>query len=269
MAEVIAPAAWHCIDIISDVHLQESESANFLAWQHHLENSPADALFILGDLFELWVGDDVLATHHEALHFEGRCIHALHACAQHFPVYVMHGNRDFLLGEQFLKASGAQALADPSVLDFAGERILLTHGDALCLSDTAYIAFRAQVRSNRWQSAFLAQPLPERLQAARDIRHQSDAGKQARQQAGQPWVDIDADESVRWLNAAHARHLIHGHTHEGQSHTIFGAQGAGQRHVLSDWHVGQAPARGDVLRLTRCSAREQALHVQRLPITAV
>lgn len=256
--EIKAPAAWTCVDIISDVHLQESEPANFLAWRNYLENTPADALFILGDLFEVWVGDDALnisheanlATRHEGLHFEDRCTRVLHYCAERVDVYVMHGNRDFLLGEQFFKNAGVQQLADPTVLVFGNERFLLTHGDALCLSDTDYMAFRARVRDSAWQREVLSKPLAERRQFARNLRSQSEARMMQQRAAGKPWTDIEPSEAARWLDAAHARHLIHGHTHEGHSHPILSAQGDGQRHVTSDWHVNEHPPRGDALRLS-------------------
>jgi UDP-2,3-diacylglucosamine hydrolase len=271
IAEIKAPAAWTCVDIISDVHLQESQPVNFLAWRHFLENSPADAIFILGDLFELWVGDDALsisaemnlATRHEGLHFEDRCTRVLHYCAERVQLYFMHGNRDFMIGEGFLKTAGAQGLTDPTVLAIGGQRILLTHGDALCLSDTEYLAFRAKVRDLAWQREVLTKPLAERRQFARNLRTQSELRLMQRSADGQPWIDIDQPEAVRWMDAAKTQHLIHGHTHEGRSHAITSAQGQGQRHVLSDWHLGEQPARGDAMRL---SVSDGQLEMRRVPI---
>lgn len=263
--EINAPAAWRCVDFISDIHLQESEPATFLAWRSYLELSPADAIFILGDLFELWIGDDCLGTavdgslieRHEGLHFEERCSRVLHFSAQQHNVYFLHGNRDFLLGQTSAKACGMQLLSEPSVLVFGGLRYLLSHGDALCLADEKYQEFRRMVRSPDWQEKFLATPLQERMSQARMMRMQSEARKKDMSAAGEPWIDIDPAAAVQWMDAANAQHMIHGHTHEGRDHTITSAQGRGTRHVLPDWHAnatrskhGASPSRGYALRLS-------------------
>jgi UDP-2,3-diacylglucosamine hydrolase len=259
--EINAPATWRCVDFISDIHLQESEPSNFLAWRSYLELSPADAVFILGDLFELWVGDDCLGTasdssliaRHEGLHFEERCSRVLHFSAQQHNLYFMHGNRDFLVGQSLAKTCGMQILSDPSVLVFGGIRYLLSHGDALCLSDEKYQEFRRMVRSPEWQQNFLATPLQERLQQARVMRMASEARKKDMQAAGEPWVDVDLAATVQWMDAANCQHAIHGHTHEGRDHAISTKQGRGTRHVLPDWHATASrsqPARGYALRLS-------------------
>jgi UDP-2,3-diacylglucosamine hydrolase len=267
--EIVAPPHWRCVDFISDLHLQESEPANFLAWRTFLERTPADAVFILGDLFEVWVGDDVLSTprdanliaRHEGLHFEDRCCRVLHYCAERSSVYFLHGNRDFLIGERFAQACGMQLLSDPSVLVFGGQRYLLSHGDALCLADTSYQAFRQQVRSAAWQQKFLETPLQERLQQARMMRTQSEARKQDMQTAGQAWVDIDGPTAAQWMDSARCLHFIHGHTHEGRDHPIQSAQGQGTRHVLPDWHAqGRAP-RGYALRLSLTAQGPSTQHI--------
>jgi UDP-2,3-diacylglucosamine hydrolase len=260
--ELHALPAWRSVDFISDLHLHESEPANFLAWRRYLETSSADAIFILGDLFEVWVGDDVLrvslgnagndlparnlVARHEGLQFEDRCSRVLHFCAQRKPVYFMHGNRDFLLSPAALKTCGMQLLPDPTVLSFGGLRYLLSHGDELCLSDTDYQQFRRQVRSPQWQADFLAHPLPKRQQIARDLRAQSEA----RKKAGGPWVDVDSAEAERWMQAAAADHMVHGHTHEGADHPITGSRSVGTRHVLCDWHADAMPPRAQALRLS-------------------
>lgn len=258
--EISAPPAWRCVDFISDLHLQEAEPANFLAWRNYLEHSPADAIFILGDLFEVWVGDDVLidssqmsqAERHRGLAFEDRCARVLHFSAQQRHLYFMHGNRDFLVGKGLAQACGMQILEDPSALIFGGQRYLLSHGDALCLADEPYQKFRTMVRSQEWQAHFLATPLQERLSQARAMRSASEARKQDMKNAGQAWIDIDQDAAVQWMDATQARHFIHGHTHEGRDHPITSKQGQGTRHVLPDWCVtasGAQPARGYALRL--------------------
>ncbi len=272
--ELIAPAHWQHIDVISDVHLHESEPANFLAWRRYLETTPADAILILGDLFEVWVGDDALhspqsVTRHEGIYFEDRCARVLHYAAQRKALYFMHGNRDFLLGSAALQACGLQLLPDPSVLTFGDVRYLLSHGDALCLDDTDYQAFRVQVRSPQWQAEFLNYPLQERIQMARSMRAQSEA----RKSQGGPCVDLAPQATTQWMNATTAHHMIHGHTHEGVDHSVTTAQGSGVRHVLCDWHAGAQPPRAQVLRMsyTKSGATSSSagqVGVQRLPIQA-
>jgi UDP-2,3-diacylglucosamine hydrolase len=256
--ELVAAPAWQRIDFISDLHLHESEPANFLAWQRYLHATPAEAIFILGDLFEVWVGDDVL--HHTGTSFEDRCISALKQCARSKALFFIHGNRDFLVDAKALQASGMQALPDPSVLTVGSARYLLSHGDALCLADTDYQQFRTQVRSPAWQAAFLAQPLATRTSQARTMRAQSEARKQ-----GAPaWVDLDPAETLRWMDSAKAQHMVHGHTHEGVDHPITSAQGPGTRHVLCDWHADASPPRAQVLRISHAPGAAPLL--QRLAI---
>jgi UDP-2,3-diacylglucosamine hydrolase len=268
--EMQAPKHWRCIDFISDLHLQTSEPANFLAWRNYLNHTPADAVFILGDLFELWIGDDVLTPHvhtdlqvrHMGLAFEDRCVRVLHHSAQSKALYFMHGNRDFLIGPDFSHATGMRILPDPTVLIVGTQRYLLSHGDALCIADTDYQSFRAQVRSPAWQQAFLAQPLAQRQAQALQMRAQSEA----RKQLGGPWVDVDLTQTRAWMDAAQAQHMVHGHTHEGVDHPIESKQGPGVRHVLSDWHADAQPPRAQVLRIT-VSPHAPAT-VQRLPLEA-
>jgi UDP-2,3-diacylglucosamine hydrolase len=267
-----APAAWRSVDFISDLHLQESEPTNFLAWRRYMQSTPAQAVFILGDLFEVWVGDDGVPPHtqsntvarHEDLPFEERCRRVLHQCAKEKALYFICGNRDFLVGEAFLKTCGMQALPDPTVLTFGKVQYLLSHGDALCLADTEYQAFRSQVRSSAWQTDFLARPLAQRLQLARSMRAQSEA----RKRQGGPWVDLDPAETERWMQASGAQHMVHGHTHEGVDHPFANAQSnqANQstRHVLCDWHADASPPRAQVLRITYAPGVSPS--VQRLPV---
>lgn len=251
-AECIAPANWQAVDVISDLHLQAGEPETFEAWAAYLRrpsSERADALFILGDLFEVWVGDDVLSprTAPSADHvFWQACATALKAYSAHAPVYFMPGNRDFLLGPAGLDACGMQGLSDPTVLVFLGQRWLLSHGDALCLADTDYMRFRAQVREPAWQHSFLAQPLAQREAVARDIRTQSEARKRTTGHDPSLWADVDTRAARDWLRHANALTLIHGHTHRPATHDLGGGL---QRVVLSDWDVGARPARAEVLRL--------------------
>lgn len=238
--DVIAPAHWACLDFISDLHLQQADPATYGAWQRYLRTTQADALFILGDLFEVWVGDDVLG---DTGGFEAQCAADLQATARRLPVYLMHGNRDFLMAPALMRACGATLLPDPSTLELGGVRWLLSHGDAWCLEDRDYQQFRARVRSPNWQLEFLAKPLAERQRIARDIRSQSEARKRAE---ATPYADVDPACARAALAASNAQHLIHGHTHRPARHDL----GAGsQRWVLSDWDLNALPARAQVLRL--------------------
>jgi UDP-2,3-diacylglucosamine hydrolase len=237
IGQLQAPASWQLVDLISDLHLQAGEKATFEAWRHHMATTPAQAVLILGDLFEVWVGDDAVA--HDP--FLQQCADVLRQAAQRRHVAFMPGNRDFLVGSDFLSNCGVQALSDPTVLNWGQQRILLSHGDALCLGDTDYQLFRQQVRSTTWQTEFLAKPLTERLALARAMRAQSTAQKNT----GMVYADADSALSLQWLRAAQADRLIHGHTHRPADHAL----GLASRQVLSDWSLDHAPRRAEVLRL--------------------
>lgn len=253
--ELYAPSHWQRIDVISDLHLQASEPQTFEAWRQYLDQTTADAVFILGDLFEVWVGDDVLT---QTTSFEAQCSRVLHQTAQRLPVYLMHGNRDFLMGETLMQTCGATLLPDPTVLQIGSARWLLSHGDALCLDDTDYQVFRAQVRSPEWQRHFLNQPWAQRQEIARGIRSESEAKKQG----GAEYADVDTPAALRWLAAENAQHLLHGHTHKPGFHRLDATH---DRMVLSDWDVGARPPRAEVLRLSWNSSAETEVQVSRLP----
>jgi UDP-2,3-diacylglucosamine hydrolase len=260
-SELVAPESWATVDFISDIHLHAGDRATFAAWQKYLETTPANALFILGDLFEVWIGDDTL-THHlpdrddgepDTDHdFNNQCVRVLRHIAQQMPIFVMHGNRDFLLGAEFEKHSHCKLIADPTVLVLNGQRTLLTHGDALCTSDTDYQAFRSQVRSSEWQKAFLAKSIDERAVLARQLRQQSKA-KQATQTTDQ-WAVVDDTSALEWMNASQSTRLIHGHTHQPDDHDL----GSGLvRQVLSDWDAKSK--RLQVARLSKAGLTRIAL----------
>lgn len=238
--ELIAPPHWRTVDFLSDLHLQAAEPATLACFERYLAGSQADALFILGDLFEVWVGDDACD---EAGSFEATLAQVLSAAARQRPVFFMHGNRDFLVGASFFARTGVVGLNDPTLLAFAGQRLLLSHGDLLCLDDVEYQRFRGLARSSAWQQAFLAQPLTERRAQARAMRAQSEAHKEA----GEAYADVDGPAALAWLQAAGAHILVHGHTHRPAEHVL--APGY-RRVVLSDWDAAARPPRADVLRLT-------------------
>lgn len=237
-----APAAWRCIDFISDLHLSAALPRTVQAWRDHLLHTPADAVLMLGDLFEVWVGDD-----QRERSFERLCIEAMAEAASRRSIGFMPGNRDFLLGDAMRRDCGLVALQDPTLLDAWGHHLLLSHGDQLCLDDTEYQRFRALARSAAWQRDFLAQPLTERLRQAGAARAASEARKQAVGFDPELWADVDAAAAVSWLHATGASDLIHGHTHRPGDEIL--APGLA-RHVLSDWDRDHAD-RAEVLRLTR------------------
>ena len=246
-AELQALQHWGTVDFISDLHLCESQPATFDAWQRYMSNSTADAVFILGDLFEVWVGDDIVRTdlslQSSNLNFEERCALVLQAAGKRLNLYFMHGNRDFLIGEQMMSVCKATLLADPTVLTFHNHRYLLTHSDMLCLADTQYLAFREVVRQPAWQQAQLVKPLPERQAIGRQMRAES----QKNQQNLLEYADVDTAAALAWLQASNAKTMIHGHTHKPAKHDL----GNGfERIVMTDWDLKAKPARAEVLQLS-------------------
>ena len=253
------------VDFISDLHLHASAPETLLAWQHYMEHTAAQAVFILGDLFEVWVGDDVVGpvakSTSDGDSFEDRCAQTLARCAAQRDVFFMRGNRDFLVGEAFTRACGMQLLDDPTILDFAGQRWMLSHGDALCLADTDYLQFRALVRGAAWQQEFLGQPLVQRKAIARGLRERSEARKRSHP----VWFDVDAQAAVGWLKSADATGLIHGHTHRPADHDLGGNL---RRIVLSDWDLRSDPPRAQVLRIAGSAHDHGLATVQRLALDA-
>jgi UDP-2,3-diacylglucosamine hydrolase len=237
--ELRAAPGWRTVEIISDLHLQAAQPATFEAWRRYMAGTAADALFILGDLFEAWVGDDAAA--HPG--FEADCAAVLRATAARLPVFFLAGNRDFLVGAQLAQATGLTLLADPTVLGFGTHRWLLSHGDALCIADTDYLAFRDKVRSGAWQENFLAMALDQRQAVARALRGESEALKQT----DRVYADVDGPTALSWLDAADAPVLVHGHTHKPAEHALDATH---RRIVLSDWDAQASPPRLEALRIT-------------------
>lgn len=253
--EMQASPAWRSIELVSDLHLSQDTPRTFEAFDDYLRDSDADAVFILGDLFEVWVGDDARADA-----FEARCAAMLRASAQRRCTGFMAGNRDFLVGAPLLDACGVVRLPDPTALSAFGLRWMLTHGDALCLDDDAYLEFRSEVRSPAWQQAFLARPLAERRRLARGMRERSEQGKPGRTALG--LGDIDRAATLRWMCEAAAPGLIHGHTHRPGSEPLDAGHA---RHVLSDWDFDHGVARAEILRLDATGiARRTFVPVARL-----
>lgn len=258
-ARLVVSPGWRAVDLISDLHLHSGDRLTFDCWRRYLlaPAPDADAVFILGDLFEVWWGDDVLDTTGEGeAAFLRECANVLRQAATLRPIHFMHGNRDFLVGGGFFEQTGVTALDDPCVLALGAQRFVLSHGDAWCLEDVDYQRFRSEVRTPAWQSAFLARPMAQREAVALTLRQQSEA----RKHPGASYADVDRDSAVSALQQHGAHTLIHGHTHRPADHTLAPGQ---MRRVLSDWDAGASPPRAEVLRLHADG------HVQRLPVWAL
>lgn len=222
---------------ISDLHLSAQRPAVTQAFLHWLKRSvhADDTLYILGDFLDVWVGDDVLDEASQAPIF-APIVQGLRALtAQGVSIFLMHGNRDFLIGEGFAHACGVQLLEDPTLINVAGKRVLLTHGDALCTDDVEYQAFRRQVRQPAWQHTFLSQSLAARMAFAAKARDQSRANKST--QSAQI-MDVHADAvAVLMCQYAYPDVLLHGHTHRPAEHLGQVDGHPYQRVVLGDWHA--------------------------------
>ncbi|HEY8355431.1 MAG TPA: UDP-2,3-diacylglucosamine diphosphatase [Methylophilaceae bacterium] len=231
MAEVGSKARRHSL-FISDLHLwptRQRTTDDFVRFADGITGD-TDALYILGDLFEYWAGDDDLADPHhrsvvqalERLHTRGvRC-------------YLMHGNRDFLIGDDFADAAKLEILPDPCLRELYGHRVLLSHGDALCTEDIAYQQFRMQVRQPEWLSGFLGQPLAVRKAQIEALRMRSEQEKSGKSEY---IMDVSAEAVAQLLRQHGLPELfIHGHTHRPARHDLEIDGHLIQRHVLGDWY---------------------------------
>ncbi len=225
---------------ISDLHLDPERPAITELFGRFIDGEArgADALYILGDLFEAWVGDDDPS---ETGAFVAEKLRALNASG--VPVHFIRGNRDFLLGHAYARRAGISILPDPAVVMLHGQPTLILHGDLLCTDDLAYQQFRAQTRDPRWQQQFLAQPLDARLGFASQARAASKAryGELVRAGMAETIGDVAPDTVRDWFLRFGIRRMIHGHTHRPAIHD----EGHGNtRIVLGDWYE-----QGSVLRV--------------------
>jgi UDP-2,3-diacylglucosamine hydrolase len=217
---------------ISDLHLCEERSQINALFTHFLDNiaREAEALYILGDLFEYWIGDDQLDHDPLARHVAAQ----LAASAKHGTrIFFMHGNRDFLIGARFAAEASLTLLMDPTLISLNGQRVLLLHGDTLCTDDDAYQRFRTQVRDPAWQEELLAKPYAERAALARSMRSRSDVEKSMKADA---IMDVNPSTVTKIFEQQDVDVVIHGHTHRPAMHVhnVFGRQLT--RWVLQDWH---------------------------------
>ena len=230
---------------VSDTHLEDDALDNTARFEHFLRDElrGASALYILGDLFEAWVGDD------DPSEIGARTAEAIRQLSDSgTAVYFIHGNRDFLLGRDYAARCGMQLLPDPSVVMLDGEPLLIGHGDLLCTDDLAYQQFRAMTRNPTWQAQFLSQPLAARLAFAEQARAASKARYgELKAQGTQEQIGDVSSETVRETFARFGvKRMVHGHTHRPAVHDNEG----GERIVLGDWYGVGTIARADAGRIT-------------------
>ncbi|PCM45460.1 UDP-2,3-diacylglucosamine diphosphatase [Marinobacter sp. ANT_B65] len=214
---------------ISDLHLEESRPDITGAFLRFLEKEApgAEQLYILGDFFEAWIGDD------ERTPLQDQIATALHTLSTNGTrIFLMHGNRDFLLGEDFCKRAGATLLDDPTLINLYGTPTLLMHGDSLCTADVQYQKFRANMRNPQTQKLILARPLKDRQQMARQLREMSMATNRDK---AEDIMDVTPGEVVRVMEASNVSQLIHGHTHRPAEHSLKVNGKTAKRIVLGDW----------------------------------
>jgi UDP-2,3-diacylglucosamine hydrolase len=217
--------------LISDLHLSEERPAANERFFSFLEKEArgAGALYILGDFFEYWIGDDDLAHPFNAV-----IAGALREVTRNgVALYFMHGNRDFLAARGFCAATGARLLEDPTVVDLEGEKTLLMHGDTLCTDDHDYQAWRRTARSAEFQRGFLAKSIAERRDAVLGMREKS---RQVVEAKPAEIMDVNQDAVREAMQRHGVRRLIHGHTHRPGRHRVELDGEAGERWVLPDWY---------------------------------
>jgi UDP-2,3-diacylglucosamine hydrolase len=234
---------------VSDLHLDASRPQITRLFLDVLDTlgSNADAVYILGDLFDIWHGDDDDSpVGHAIMDGLGACV------ATGTPVYLLHGNRDFLIGEQFAARTGCRLLDDPARIDLYGSPVLLMHGDILCTDDVDYQAFRAGVRDYRWQQAFLRQPLQARRDIAQALRGKSRASARKKPESIR---EVNPDTVTHFMIDHGVQQLIHGHTHRSGIHKFEIAGKPARRMVLGDWY-----RQGSLLECTPHGCRLRDIH---------
>ena len=221
---------------ISDLHLDESRPHTTALFQSFIEklkeNDPKTELYILGDLFESWIGDD----YENELHNEMKAT-LKSLTGSGIKVFFLYGNRDFLIGEEFLSETGVELLIDPFLLRSNGKTILLTHGDQMCIDDVEYQTFRTIVRNPDWQKDFLNFPISKRLKIAGETK---DASKQSKQEKSMEIMDVNEEEVLRVFKQHGVNTMIHGHTHRPMIHELKIDGSLCSRYVLGDWNKTSA-----------------------------
>jgi UDP-2,3-diacylglucosamine hydrolase len=215
---------------ISDLHLNETRPQVTQAFFAFLrdQTKSTEALYILGDFFDAWIGDDDDTPLNKEVALELNNL-----SKKGTRIFLMHGNRDFLLGQQFAQNAGAELIAEGAVINLYNHPTLLLHGDSLCTADKNYMAFRQQVRSNAWQTHILSQPLDARRQLAAQLREKSQAMNSLK---AEDIMDVTQDEVIKVMREASVTRLIHGHTHRPARHRLTIEGVPAERIVLGDWH---------------------------------
>jgi UDP-2,3-diacylglucosamine hydrolase len=218
---------------ISDLHLQPAQPELLRACLGFLDGTArgCDALYILGDLFEAWIGDDDDAPWLDEL---AGALLRLRAAGSR--LYFLHGNRDFLVGADFARRCGMELLPESVVVDLYGRKALLLHGDTLCTADVEYLKFREQVRNPMWQQMILGQSLDNRRALAGALRNES---KMAGGNKSMAIMDVTPAEVVRVMEEQNIDLMIHGHTHRPARHALVAGATPAERIVLGDWGVAQ------------------------------
>ncbi len=218
---------------ISDVHLspETPEVAGQFLQLLKEKGIKAEAVYILGDLFEYWLGDDAITRLHQPFIAALKSLNDLN-----IPVFFIHGNRDFLIGKDFEALTGCEILDDPTVIDLYGTRTLLTHGDLLCSDDQAYLAFRKTVRDPNWQAYFLSMNMDDRIALAKKARDVSQNHGAANVNHENEIMDANQQTIEAFLTEHNVQQMIHGHTHRPATHDFNLPNGKNaKRYVLGDW----------------------------------
>ena len=218
---------------ISDLHLERIESPItniFTAFLDDLNQN--DSLYILGDLFESWIGDDNVSELSQYISDR-----LLMLSDRDISVAIMHGNRDFLIGEDFCKASSIELINDPRIIEIDTKKVMLTHGDELCTDDKEYQAFRSVVRNPLWQKDFLNFPISKREKIAGEAK---DASKDSKENKAMEIMDVNTDAVLKAFNDHDIEIMIHGHTHRPNIHKVSNEGKNLTRYVLGDWSKNSA-----------------------------
>jgi UDP-2,3-diacylglucosamine hydrolase len=238
---------------IADIHLSADRPDLISAFVNFIDKkaSKCHSLYLLGDIFEAWIGDDYIEPAMETI---VRSLQQLSHQGTH--VFLLQGNRDFLMGTLFAKTIGATLLEENCLVDLPSEKALIMHGDQLCTDDIDYQQFRVMVRSKQWQQQFLDKPIAERLLIAQQLRA---ASKEQGSTKSMQITDVNQDAVIEAMNTANIKLLIHGHTHRPNTHSVSLAKGSGMRMVLGDW--------GDKLWYIECT--DAGCQLVDMPIGAI
>ncbi|MCH7636700.1 MAG: UDP-2,3-diacylglucosamine diphosphatase [Proteobacteria bacterium] len=225
---------------ISDLHLEAERPEIGDQFIRFLQTdaTEAEALYILGDLFEAWVGDDDPNAHYAIIKLAIRKL-----TDSGIPVYFMHGNRDFMIGRRFANETGVEILKDPYPVKMYGQKALLSHGDAMCTDDVQYQRVRLMTRDPDWQQSMLAKPLKERLRIAEEARRQS---LEQKLNLSMDIMDVNQGAVMRAINEYGVDVLLHGHTHRPDVHTVDLGNRKAKRVVLGDWYSQGSVVRWDL-----------------------